>query len=109
MNRSRWIEVARVEAWTKQGGRCAYCQSPLKRREVTADHVRPRSKGGTDAGNIVAACTYCNKAKGSRTKSQFHKAITNHPERWEDKVIAAIRRINLAADRACRRIRRCVS
>lgn len=40
---------------------------PLERR-MTVDHVRPRSKGGTDAlANLLTACKSCNNRRGSRS------------------------------------------
>lgn len=45
----------------RDGYRCRYCGGPA----ATADHVRPRSEGGTSSmSNLVAACGTCNRAKG---------------------------------------------
>ena len=47
----------------RDGHKCVYCGSS---ENLTVDHVRPRSKGGTDtADNLVTACRPCNQAKGS--------------------------------------------
>jgi 5-methylcytosine-specific restriction endonuclease McrA len=47
----------------RDGYKCVYCGSS---ENLTVDHVRPRSKGGTDtADNLVTACRPCNQAKGS--------------------------------------------
>ena len=36
-------------------------------RATTADHIVPRSRGGTsDLANLVSACRHCNSAKGNR-------------------------------------------
>ena len=54
--------------------RCVYCG-----RENTAfelDHVRPRSRGGSNrVSNLALSCHDCNAAKGDRTASEF-----GHPE-----------------------------
>ena len=43
---------------------CQYCGSP---RDLTFDHVIPRSRGGrTTWENVVAACSPCNLLKGGR-------------------------------------------
>ena len=43
---------------------CQYCGS---KKELTFDHLLPRSKGGkTDWGNVVTACSSCNVKKGGR-------------------------------------------
>jgi 5-methylcytosine-specific restriction endonuclease McrA len=47
----------------RDGYACVYCGSS---ENLTVDHVRPKSKGGTDtADNLVTACRPCNQAKGS--------------------------------------------
>ena len=44
---------------------CQYCGCQLTVKEITFEHVQPKSKGGpTTWDNIVAACTKCNSAKG---------------------------------------------
>ena len=46
------------EAWDH---RCAYCGSD---KELTIDHITPRSKGGADVTkNVVCACHDCNQDK----------------------------------------------
>ena len=41
--------------------KCAYCGSG---KELTIDHVVPRSKGGTDfTKNVVCCCHSCNQSK----------------------------------------------
>tara|TARA_E500000305_G_C3949014_1_gene201236 strand:+ start:110 stop:559 length:450 start_codon:yes stop_codon:yes gene_type:complete len=45
------------------GGLCAYCRCA---RATTLDHIKPRSKGGSNLrSNLVPACTECNHSKGS--------------------------------------------
>ena len=45
---------------------CVYCGKTYDLSELTIDHVHPRSLGGGDNGNVVAACRCCNQEKGSR-------------------------------------------
>ncbi len=53
--------------WEEQGGLCWYCRKRVLSRAATIDHVRPRSKGGTNAReNLVMACGRCNRGKGSK-------------------------------------------
>lgn len=59
----------------KHRGICAYCKKPLG-DGWQADHVIPKSKGGSDRPfNRVAACGSCNQKKGNRTAEEF-----GHPE-----------------------------
>ncbi len=47
----------------RDGHKCVYCGSS---ENLTVDHIRPKSKGGSDtADNLVTACRPCNQAKGS--------------------------------------------
>lgn len=44
------------------GRQCAYCGS---NKELTLDHVKPRSLGGLDTSkNVVCCCRECNQSKG---------------------------------------------
>jgi 5-methylcytosine-specific restriction endonuclease McrA len=46
---------------------CQYCNTQQSHKELTLDHVLPRSHGGrTSWLNIVTACKACNVAKGNR-------------------------------------------
>lgn len=54
---------------------CHYCKKEiLDVREITKDHVIPKSKGGKDnASNIVPCCHRCNAEKGNRSYEYFVK------------------------------------
>ena len=50
---------------------CMYCGSHFMSRDLTRDHIRPLSQGGTDHWqNVVTACRRCNNHKGGRTPEQ---------------------------------------
>ena len=47
--------------------RCQYCGERFEARDLTFDHVVPRSAGGrTEWTNILTACIPCNSRKGAR-------------------------------------------
>ncbi len=51
----------------RDGPRCAWCGAEPWRRDLTFEHVLPRSSGGaTVAENGLVACRRCNRARGSR-------------------------------------------
>jgi 5-methylcytosine-specific restriction endonuclease McrA len=57
--------------------RCVYCARPLDLSVATLDHVIPLAKGGTHhPGNLVAACTSCNRLKGDLMPHEF---FARHP------------------------------
>jgi len=53
----------------RDGGVCWYCGS---RRNLTLDHVVPKSKGGKDTlNNIITCCQRCNMVKGDKDVVDF--------------------------------------
>lgn len=107
----QWARAFRADALLAQDSRCAYCKAPITIAEATADHVRPRSRGGqTTRANIKAACELCNTGKGSMPAGKF-KALLHSRTVPVDACFAAQlawarHRIWKRADLACRRIER---
>jgi 5-methylcytosine-specific restriction endonuclease McrA len=59
---------------------CQYCGSKPGTRELTIDHVLPRSRGGrTEWTNCVLACGKCNRRKGSRTPESAGLTLRHAP------------------------------
>lgn len=65
---------SRPAAWTRwnvmlaYGFRCAYCNHKFPTKELTYDHIIPKSRGGGSGwGNIITACLPCNMKKANRT------------------------------------------
>lgn len=55
---------------------CHYCRAKTRKRERTADHVIPLSRGGYhSAKNLVMACQACNIAKANQTKDEFMRFV----------------------------------
>jgi 5-methylcytosine-specific restriction endonuclease McrA len=44
---------------------CTYCRKPIySKRELSLDHIVPKSKGGSDLyNNLVTSCVKCNNKK----------------------------------------------
>ena len=109
-----WRKAARVEAWTAQEGRCAYCRRNLAKAEVTADHVVPRSGGGTDTGNIAASCHPCNQLKGGMNATKFRRLLRStapvhgRSATWQNylELQRLSFRMNRLSDATCRRVLR---
>ena len=56
---------------------CQYCGS---KKDLTFDHLLPRSKGGkTDWDNVVTACSACNVRKGGRLFKFSGMSLTQKP------------------------------
>jgi diadenosine tetraphosphate (Ap4A) HIT family hydrolase len=65
-------DSVRYEVLKAADGRCALCGITKKDRPLQVDHIKPRSKGGTNAiENLQALCDECNRAKSNRDETDF--------------------------------------
>ncbi len=65
--RRRIAAVSRRAVFARDDYRCQYCGS----RADSIDHIVPRSRGGRDVwDNLAAACRPCNSAKRDRTPDE---------------------------------------
>jgi 5-methylcytosine-specific restriction endonuclease McrA len=64
------------ELIARDGGACAWCGATRWRRDLTFEHVVPRSRGGaTVAENGLVACRRCNRARGPRPVVAYVRAL----------------------------------
>ncbi len=86
----RRVSLNRRNLFARDENRCQYCGSRFPSTELSVDHVVPLSLGGeTTWGNVVCACTECNKRKGGRTPRQAGMALIKPP--FEPRVNPMIR------------------
>lgn len=70
--------LSRREVFMRDGLRCLYCGA--RTRDLTLDHVRPRSQGGAHSwDNVVSACKSCNHRKAGRTPLQAGMKLLIEP------------------------------
>jgi hypothetical protein len=63
-----WASLRAIVA-DRDGYRCHYCHVPTA---TTIEHVRARTRGGGSyVDNLVLACPYCNRKKGTRDIVDF--------------------------------------
>lgn len=73
------IVLSRRNIMKRDGNRCQYCGIG---RNLTIDHVLPRSRGGKDTWeNLVTACDECNVQKGNRTPGEAGMPLKKKPYR----------------------------
>lgn len=59
--------LSNVALFERDEGTCLYCGVVFPKRDLTRDHVVPRSRGGKDTWeNCVTSCKRCNHHKGNR-------------------------------------------
>ena len=60
------------QLYGKQAGDCNGCGEHFQLRNLTIDHITPRSRGGPDADeNLQLLCGACNSLKGNRPQSHL--------------------------------------
>ena len=81
------VKFSRANIYARDEYRCQYCGRKagkghkLKIRDLTFDHVIPRSKGGkTSWENIATACQQCNAKKADLTPRQAGMRLLTTPK-----------------------------
>jgi 5-methylcytosine-specific restriction endonuclease McrA len=65
------VALTRRNVLLRDSNTCVYCGFAGVVRDLTIDHVLPRSRGGlTEWDNVVTACAPCNRRKGDRTPDE---------------------------------------
>lgn len=73
----RGVVLTRQNIFKRDGMTCLYCDS---KRDLTLDHVIPRSKGGKSSWtNLATACKKCNARKGDSTPEQAEMKLRTIP------------------------------
>lgn len=69
-------ENYRYTLYWKQERKCNGCKKIFAFRNMTLDHILPRSRGGTDdPKNLQLLCAPCNSSKGARTQEEWYQAL----------------------------------
>jgi 5-methylcytosine-specific restriction endonuclease McrA len=80
--RPRSAPLTRRNVLLRDEHTCQYCGLAGTTRELTIDHVQPRSRQGPTAWeNVVAACGPCNRRKGDRTPEEAGMPLRAAPRR----------------------------
>ena len=81
----RQVTFSRLNLYRRDKNTCQYCGIRPGTRELTIDHVMPRSRGGELSWeNCVLACVTCNKRKANRTpeEASMHLKVEPVRPRW---------------------------
>ena len=76
----REVRLTRRNIHARDSFRCHYCGQRFITRDLTVDHIVPRSLGGRDTwDNLVSACVPCNSRKGGRTPQGANMLLRRKP------------------------------
>lgn len=71
-----WREFIYKLTIAAKGKKCWYCGKPLKKEEITLDHLYPQDLGGpTVPNNLAPTCSDCNNRKGNLTEKQYRQIL----------------------------------
>ena len=76
----RNVTFTRMHVYIRDKFTCQYCGKERVTRELSYDHVVPKSDGGrTNWENIVTSCYACNNKKGRRTPEEARMPLKKKP------------------------------
>ncbi len=71
------VMLSRQNLFKRDGNSCQYCGST---KDLTLDHVLPKSKGGQSTWtNLTTACKRCNSIKGDKTPEEANMPLKKEP------------------------------
>lgn len=79
------VSFTRRNVYRRDGFQCMYCGVMPGLGDLTIDHVKPRSRGGTTSWtNCVTACVQCNSHKADRFAHSVGLSLLREPTipRW---------------------------
>jgi 5-methylcytosine-specific restriction endonuclease McrA len=77
---SRDVKYSRQTLFERDHFTCGYCGKIFDKKELTVDHIVPRSQGGTTTWkNTITACFPCNSTKADKTPEQAKMKLKFKP------------------------------
>lgn len=74
------VKYSRKNVFHRDDNTCQYCGTEFPKKDLTVDHIIPRSRGGKNSfTNIVAACRDCNSRKGNKTPEEAGMNLLKNP------------------------------
>lgn len=81
---------SRSMIYKRDGHKCQYCGST---KQLTIDHIIPRSRGGEDTWeNLVVACMPCNTRKGDKFLEETNLTLNTVPRKPFNKMLFSLDR-----------------
>ncbi len=71
------LKINRSRLFKRDSSQCVYCGS---KKNLTVDHVIPKSRGGDNSWtNLVTCCSPCNRKKGNKTPEEANMKLSIKP------------------------------
>lgn len=75
--RLKAVKIKRERIYKRDGWKCVYCEN---KKNLTIDHVIPKSRGGKNTwSNLVTCCNSCNARKGDKTPEESGMVLKIQP------------------------------
>lgn len=89
------VKFSRKNVMQRDNLTCQYCGHKFSKKELTLDHILPRSRGGKSHwSNIVTCCKNCNETKGNKSIIELGWSLIQKPIRpkWKSHVGTTFKR-----------------
>ena len=74
------VKFNRRNVFARDNYTCQYCGKKFKTKQLTWDHVIPKSRNGVSAwNNLVCACFKCNSKKSNKTPKEANMKLIRKP------------------------------
>lgn len=80
------VNFTRRNLYKRDNYTCQYCVTPCTPKDLTIDHVRPRSRGGKNSWqNCVTSCLDCNTKKANKLLYESDMKLFKEPKtpKWQ--------------------------
>lgn len=78
--RKRNSQMKRSRIYLRDKRKCAYCKGRFTDKDLTLDHIIPKSRGGTSSPeNLITSCLSCNQRKADRTPEEAGMPLNLSP------------------------------
>ena len=96
-DRTGSLSIADAKKIIESPPTCIYCLKPVPWRDLSIDHMEPRSRGGSsEPDNLVYVDRLCNQIKGDLTKDEFI-ALLEFLKEWPRMAESVLNRLRMAA------------
>ena len=74
--RRKASQKEKTALYRQQNKKCEGCQRTYAKKDMTVDHIKPLSRGGSDLyNNKQLLCGHCNSTKGDGTQADLKRAL----------------------------------